>query len=176
MSQSVYALLYQNFRGNDARLDHRTVRVLHRMYGVEATRHFFPQFLSLMDSMDTRPRDGGVLAFCVPSLHPSYHSLSGFRSVGTRIEQYGGVCCLYDRGRPGAQDVSLPRITWPHLRVASLCFHRMVFLHSDSIGSPFIGKSPTSFAAFCVLLRLQPPRHPPFALFKSFQHESGNSI
>lgn len=46
-------------------------------------------------------------------------------------------------------------------------FRRTEFPHSDTAGSTFVGNSPANFATFCVLLRLQPPRHPPFALFKS---------
>ena len=49
---------------------------------------------------------------------------------------------------------------------ASLGFHQEEFPHSETAGSTFVDNSPTYIAAFCVLLRLQPPRHPPFALFK----------
>ena len=37
--------------------------------------------------------------------------------------------------------------------------------HSDIRGSLLVCKSPRLFAAFHVLLRLQEPRHPPYALF-----------
>ena len=36
--------------------------------------------------------------------------------------------------------------------------------HSDTRGSPCLGHSPQLFAALRVLLRLQEPRHPPYAL------------
>ena len=36
--------------------------------------------------------------------------------------------------------------------------------HSDICGSNLVCKSPQLFAAYHVLLRLQEPRHPPFAL------------
>jgi hypothetical protein len=36
--------------------------------------------------------------------------------------------------------------------------------HSDTRGSQCLGHSPQLFAALRVLLRLQEPRHPPYAL------------
>ncbi len=54
----------------------------------------------------------------------------------------------------------------PINRDGSPDFHQGEFPHSDTAGSTFVDNSPTYFAVCCVLLRLQPPRHPPFALFK----------
>ena len=40
------------------------------------------------------------------------------------------------------------------------------FPHSDTCGSKDICSSPQLFAAYCVLLRLSVPRHPPYALVR----------
>ena len=57
-------------------------------------------------------------------------------------------------------------LRWPSIRVLSLQLNRLS--HSDMCGSSPVCRSPHLFAAFHVLLRLQKPRHPPFALCNFF--------
>jgi hypothetical protein len=65
---------------------------------------------------------------------------------------------------------SFPRGTemvhFPRFALSALCIQAGVtgFPHSDIDGSSDECSSPSLFAAFHVLLRLDVPRHPPFAL------------
>ena len=58
-------------------------------------------------------------------------------------------------------DVSVQRVS-PHCWVTGLLPAGLS--HSDIRGSILVCKSPRLFAAYHVLLRLQEPRHPPYAL------------
>ena len=58
-------------------------------------------------------------------------------------------------------DVSVQRVS-PHCWVTGLLPAGLS--HSDTRGSILVCKSPRIFAAYHVLLRLQEPRHPPYAL------------
>ena len=59
-------------------------------------------------------------------------------------------------------DVSVQRVS-PHCWVSGLLPAGLS--HSDIRGSILVCKSPRLFAAYHVLLRLQEPRHPPYALY-----------
>ena len=59
-------------------------------------------------------------------------------------------------------DVSVQRVS-PHCWVTGLLPAGLS--HSDIRGSILVCKSPRLFAAYHVLLRLQEPRHPPYALY-----------
>ena len=62
----------------------------------------------------------------------------------------------------GYLDVSVQRVS-PHCWVTGLLPAGLS--HSDIRGSILVCKSPRLFAAYHVLLRLQEPRHPPYALY-----------
>ena len=49
-------------------------------------------------------------------------------------------------------------------RIGILCLQHSGLPHSDICGSTLVCSSPQLFAAYHVLLRLQEPRHPPYAL------------
>src|SRR4028118_520008 len=48
--------------------------------------------------------------------------------------------------------------------ITQMMYHYTGLPHSDTRGSQCLGHSPQLFAALRVLLRLQEPRHPPYAL------------
>lgn len=65
----------------------------------------------------------------------------------------------------GYLDVSVPRVRFAVLFIqTAIPDYSGGFPHSDIFGSTLVVSSPKLFADFHVLLRLLPPRHPPYAL------------
>lgn len=111
MRNQISALLYRNFEGNGGRLTHKLVKTLHRMYGMEATRHHFPSLISAMNVYPVMVNPDSMLAFCIPAYHGDLRrdDIMGLRAGRIYVDAADGVYCIRDMGTPVSGAMDPPR-------------------------------------------------------------------
>lgn len=108
------ATLYQNFRTNQGRFNRRLLEELHRLWGVEYTRHLFPRLLNtyIMSDYQSLAGKGAFIAFDFDP-RPAHLSVPDLPNVSSGYCRETGVRCYLSNGALTVDPYRRPTVPAP---------------------------------------------------------------